>query len=88
MNQKIYRTVISLKAVESQLRMPYSKSLGDGFLELRIELGTDISRVLYFFLIGKRTILTNGFVKRKTSPAEINFAKKYRAEYLSRSKEK
>ena len=37
-------------------------------------------------MVGKRVILTNGFVKKtvKTPPAEIARAKRYRAEYLGR----
>ena len=54
--------------------------------ELRAKVGSDITRVLYFFMVGKRVILTNGFVKKtvKTPPAEIARAKRYRAEYLGR----
>ena len=44
----------------------------------------NITRTLYFFYDGKQIILTNGFVKKtqKTPSAEIQRAKKYRAEYL------
>lgn len=45
-----------------------------------------ITRVLYFFFIGKRAILTNGFVKKtqKTPPAAIELARKYKADYERR----
>lgn len=68
------------------LREPYSKPLGDGIFELRAKVGSDISRVLYFFVVGRRAVLTNGFIKKtqKTPPAEIKRAKQYRAEFLSR----
>lgn len=64
----------------------YTKSTDDGIFELRAKVGSDITRVLYFFMVGKRVILTNGFVKKtvKTPPAEIARAKRYRAEYLGR----
>lgn len=44
------------------------------------KVGSDISRVLYFFLVGKKVILTNGFIKKtnKTPPAEKERAKRYR----------
>ena len=44
--------------------------------------------MLYFFVMGKRAVLTNGFVKKtqETPPEEIDRAKRYRAEYLGRSK--
>src|SRR5699024_3619013 len=45
------------------LREPYSKPLENGIFELRTKQGSDITRVLYFFVIGKKAILTNGFIK-------------------------
>ena len=69
-----------------QLREPYSRHLEDGIFELRAKQGSDITRVLYFFFIGKKIVLTNGFTKKtqKTPRAEIAAAKKYRAEYIER----
>ena len=57
----------------------------DGIFELRIKQGTDIVRVLYFFMIGHRIIITNGFVKKsqRTPRSEIELARKYRKEYVS-----
>lgn len=46
------------------LREPYSKPLENGIFELRTKQGSDITRVLYFFIIGKKAVLTNGFVKK------------------------
>jgi len=70
----------------ADLREPYSKHLNDGIFELRAQVGTDLSRVLYFFMIGKKVILTHGFVKKtqKTPSSEIEKAKQYRDDYLSR----
>ena len=86
MRAKVLRTVSLLQNAGPSLREPYSKMLDDGIFEIRTKLGSDITRVLYFFVIGKKVILTNGFVKKtqKTPPAEIDLAKQYRAEYLSR----
>lgn len=69
-----------------QLREPYSKHLEDGIFELRAKQGSDITRVLYFFFVGKKIVLTNGFTKKtqKTPRTEIAAAKKYRAEYIER----
>ena len=69
-----------------ELREPYSKYLSEGIFELRAKAGTDISRVLYFFYVDHRIILTNGFIKKtqKTPAQEMEKAKKYRADYLSR----
>lgn len=86
MRAKMLRTVLLLAENGTQLREPYSKPLDDGIFELRAKVGTDISRVLYFFMIGKKVILTNGFVKKtqKTPNVELEKAKLYRKEYLSR----
>ena len=68
------------------LREPYSKHIEDGIFEIRAKFGSDISRVLYFFYIGRRIILTNGFIKKtqKTPITEIALAKKYRKDFISR----
>lgn len=72
----------------NELRAPYSKALEDGIFELRVQQGTDITRILYFFMVGHKIIITNGFVKKtqKTPQREIELAKKYRAEYMERIK--
>ena len=68
------------------LREPYSKHLSEGIFELRAKAGSDITRVMYFFYIDRRVILTNGFVKKtkKTPSKELEKAKKYRQDYLRR----
>ena len=70
----------------TELRMPYSEHLEDGIFELRCKQGRNITRALYFFYIGKKIIVTNGFVKKtqKTPPNEIKLAKTGRADWLNR----
>ncbi len=70
------------------LREPYSKHLEDGIFELRCKVGSNITRVLYFFYYQGKIILTNGFVKKvqKTPRKEISIAKTYRADYVERVK--
>lgn len=86
MSAKILRFLELLSEVGPELREPYSKPLGDGIFELRTQVGNDTSRVLYFFFIGKKIVLTNGFVKKtqKTPSSEIELAKKRRAAYLEK----
>lgn len=69
-----------------ELRLPYSRSLGDGIFELRCKQGSNISRTLYFFYFGGMIIITNGFVKKteKTPPGEIKLAKDRRADWIKR----
>ena len=52
MRAKVLREITLLAANGYELREPDSKSLGDGIFELRAKVGTDISRVLYFFFVG------------------------------------
>ena len=82
----MYREIDLLLTNGSELREPHSKHVEDGIFELRAKQGSDISRVLYFFFVGKKAILTNGFLKKtmKTPKREIELAKKYRQEYLNR----
>lgn len=86
MRAKMLRTVKLLQDNGSSLREPYSKPLNDGIFEVRAKVGTDISRVLYFFFVGHKIILTNGFIKKtqKTPSAVLDKAKAYRTEYLQR----
>ena len=90
MRAKMLGTIEMLRKNGNQLREPYSKSLDDGIMELRAIVGTNISRVLYFFVVGQKVILTNGFIKKtqKTPKREIELAKKYRADYLERERKK
>ena len=86
MRAKMLREIGLLAANGPDLREPDSKNIGDGIFELRAKVGSDISRVLYFFFVGRRAILTNGFIKKttKTPSGEKEKALRYRAEYLSR----
>ena len=86
MRAKVLRVIDMLETNGADLREPYSKHLNDGIFKLRAQVGSDISRVLYFFMVGKKVILTHGFIKKtqKTPSSEINRAKQYRDEYLNR----
>ena len=87
MRAKMVRTIKMLEDNGNSLREPHSKPLGDGIFELRAKVASDISRVLYFFFIGHRAVLTNGFVKKtdKTPAEEIDKAKRYREDFLRRN---
>lgn len=86
MRAKVLRTIDLLEQNGPALRMPHSGPLGDGIFELRTKQGSDITRILYFFFIGRKAVLTNGFVKKtqKTPPAVIELAKRYKADYERR----
>ena len=81
---KSYLKNISKKALALADR--YIPTIRHGIFELRTKQGSDITRVLYFFVVGKKAILTNGFIKKsqKTPKAEKELAKKYKADYERR----
>lgn len=90
LDKKMHARIVGLIGVLQEkgnsLREPYSKPLGDGIFELRAKVGSDISRVLYFFYYGGKIIMTHGFVKKtqKTPMGEIKRAKKYRKDFIER----
>lgn len=86
MQAKIYKIASVLEIDGTQARMPYSEFLQDGIFQIRAQQEGNISRVLYFFAVEKKIILTNGFTKKtpKTPPGEIELAKRYRADYERR----
>ena len=88
MRAKMIRTVELLRDYGYELREPYSKHLNDGIFELRAKVSTDITRVLYFFVSGRKAILTHGFVKKtqKTPLKEIAKAEELRKEYFNNKK--
>ena len=83
MAAKLYGLMDILSDFGNELREPYSKPIGDGIFELRAKVSSNITRVLYFFCVGHKIIVTNGFVKKtsKTPQREIEQAKKYRDLY-------
>lgn len=85
---KILQKINLLQEYGTFLKEPNSKYLQDGIFELRIKEHGNNYRVLYFFFIDNKIILTNGFLKktRKTPKREIEKALLYKKEYESRYK--
>lgn len=86
MKARVFRTIELLEKYGNQLRLPYSKSLGDGIFELRCQQSNNITRILYFFFVNQNIVITNGFTKKtqKTPRNEIELAKTRRKDYLER----
>ena len=49
MRARVVKIIELLSTNGPDLRMPYSEHLTDGIFEIRAKVGSDISRVLYFF---------------------------------------
>lgn len=72
---KVYRELNLLKENGNDLREPHTKYLRDGIYELRIKQGSNIARILYFFVSGKKIILTNAFIKKSKNIPKQEFEK-------------
>ncbi len=90
MRAKALGSIEVLAEFGNELREPYSKPIHKGLFELRIKFAGDITRIFFFFFMGKNIILTNGFIKktRKTPLGEISLALKYKADYEERHERK
>ena len=83
MKAKVFGRIELLEEYGPRRGMPFSRHLSDGIFELRTVQGNNITRVLYFFIVGQQVILTHGFVKKtqKTPAREIEKAKRIRDEW-------
>ena len=83
---KVFRDIGLLEEFGTEVKMPYSKHLKEGVHELRVRLGNDRSRMLYFFFRDQKIVLTNGFIKKtqKVPPAELEKALRYKADHERR----
>lgn len=84
MQAKMLDKIRYLHELGPALRRPHSRHLEDEIYELRAQAEGNISRILYFFVIGDKAVLTHGFVKKTqhTPQKEIKRAEKYRRQYL------
>lgn len=87
MRAKVFGRLALLEEYGQRLGMPFSRHLEDGIYELRTPQGSNITRVMYFFVVGERAILTHGFVKKtqRTSRREIERAKRARDDWRQRN---
>ena len=86
MRAKVFGRLELLEQEGPSLGMPFARALEDGIYELRTTQGGNITRILYFFVVGKRIVLTHGFVKKtqKTPQGEIERAKRIRNDWRMR----
>ena len=85
--QKVLWVLRLIEDLEIVPRQYFKKLVGtDNLWEVRIQLGSDIFRLLGFFDHGTLLILTNGFAKKsqKTPIQEIALARRRMDEYLAR----
>jgi len=72
------RIVELLMEFGPHLRMPHSRSLGNGLFELRPRSAEGIGRVFYCFMAQKRIVILHAFVKKteETPERELKLARK------------
>jgi phage-related protein len=77
---------IDLKNNNLPIKENLSKKLDDGIFEIRVSLPNKIVRNLYYYVSGKKVIITHGFIKKsqKTPSKEIDKAKELRKQYNKR----
>lgn len=63
MQAKIFHNLELLEIYGNSLREPYSKHLDDGIFEIRNKVGSDITRVLYFFCYRAKNSINKCFCK-------------------------
>lgn len=85
---KTLLNIVNLSMAGRNARPPLSKYIDDGMYELRSKQSNNITRIFYFFVVGNKIVLTNGYIKKdqKLDKEEFERAKKYRNEYLRRRK--
>jgi len=83
---KIARTLDLLEEFGTDLGMPYARHLEKQLWELRIHVGRNRYRIIYFLATGETFVLLHGFTK-KTGPVprgDVEIAQRRRDDYLSR----
>ena len=89
---KVLWEIDLLKKLGTYIKEPYATSLKGnkykGLWELRIQQGSNASRVFYFIPVGNTFILLHGFIKKskKTPAAELDKALSYMNDYQRRIK--
>lgn len=60
-----YARLVELLAEHGpNLRLPYSRALGEGLFELRPHGRSGIGRAMYCFLVSKRVVVVHAFIKK------------------------
>ena len=67
-----------MTAVDANLGLPHTDSLGDGLFELRLKGADGIARVFFCTLVGRRIMMLHSFIKKtqKTPLRELDVARK------------
>ncbi len=67
-----------LKELGPDLRRPYADTLREGIRELRVVFGGDSFRLLYFFFMGDRIVVTHAFTKKTARVPDVEIERSLR----------
>ena len=83
---KIARTIDLLEKFGIHLGTPYVKHVEGKLWELRIRVGTNQYRIIYFLLTGKVFVLLHGFAKKsgRVPKRDLKIARVRQDDFLSR----
>ena len=86
LKEKTVKNIYQLSVEGKNARPPLSKYIEDGIFELRSKQSSNIDRIFYFFVIGNKIVMTNGYIKKsqELDKKEFEKAKRYMNEYLRR----
>lgn len=84
--QKIAAWVELLEKEGPFLKRPYADKVQDKLYELRVRLGSDNIRILYFFFLKDKIVLLHVFRKKdwKISKGDLELASRRMRDFLSR----
>ena len=74
-----YARLVELLAEHGpNLRLPHSRTMGEGLFELRPRGKSGIGRALYCFLVGRRIVIVHAFIKKsqQTPDKDLKLARK------------
>ena len=85
--QKIAAWIDLLEQEGPSLKRPYADKVQDKLYELRIRLGSDNIRILYFFFLKNKVILLHGFRKKdwEIKRSEMELAERRMHDFIERS---
>ena len=83
---KVARTLDLLEEFGIALGMPYAKPVEGDLWELRVRVGTNRYRFLYFLFTGNTFVILHGFIKKSSAitPQDLRIARDRKKDYLSR----
>ena len=86
MRMKIYKWFDLLEKEGPVLKRPYADKVKDKIYELRVRLGPDNIRILYFFFVQNRIVLIHAFRKKENriKAGDLEIAEKRMNDFINR----